>query len=101
MAKTSEEANIEAFVALKDAGCDFTQEHKLDHLFIGDQKKLEIVKSALLQIDYFTEEPQNHGQLLIHNRIVLDPTLIQEMSKSLDELAVVTGTEYDGWGTAI
>lgn len=99
MARNSLEADTQAFQALVDAKCDFTKEHVIDFLFLGDEKNLKIVRKTLEDGGFFVKEPQIAGQLLIHNKMILNLPLMQEFTALFEQLASATNTMYDGWGT--
>ena len=94
-------ADVDAFRVLLDAGCDFTKEHIIDYLFLGEEEDLAVVRKTLEDGGFFVKESQKPGQLLIHNRMILDLSLMQEFSNMFEQLASATGTTYDGWGTTI
>lgn len=99
MARNPIEADVQAFMALSDAKCDFTKEHIIDFLYLGKDEDLKVVRKTLEDGGFFVKEHQNPGQLLIHNKMILNLSLMQEYTKMLEQLATSTGTSYDGWGT--
>ncbi len=95
------EADTQVFATLQEAGCDFTKEHVVDFLFLGEDDALKKIRETLEGNGFYLAETQNPGELLMHNKMILHLPLMQQFTVELDRLAEVTGTEYDGWGTQV
>tara|TARA_R110002049_G_scaffold198844_1_gene368890 strand:- start:125 stop:859 length:735 start_codon:yes stop_codon:yes gene_type:complete len=87
---------------LREAGSDPLKPHSLEFVFRGDESKLRLMESALMDRGYtLIAMSANEGRLIMARSLPLDLGMIFEESVSHHDHCRDLGIEYDGWGAAV